>query len=95
LENFLLDESRTTIKICDFDQCGFIKPNKMFKETRGSLAYSSPAIVMKVPYKGEEEDVWSIGICLYAMLTGLVLNVFRSRGTSGLTPYNIRPFSFL
>jgi serine/threonine protein kinase len=65
-----------------------MQEGKMFKETRGSLAYSSPAIVMKVPYKGEEEDVWSLGVCLYAMLTGswsvVVMFAASERGRNGL-----------
>jgi serine/threonine protein kinase len=36
----------------------------------GSPHYSSPEILVKGPYVGPEVDVWSIGVILFAMLTG-------------------------
>jgi serine/threonine protein kinase len=70
LENFLLDKN-FIIKICDFNQCGIMSDGIMFKEKRGSLSYCSPTIIEKKPYSGPPEDVWSLGICLYAMIFGI------------------------
>ncbi|GCC18570.1 hypothetical protein chiPu_0017981 [Chiloscyllium punctatum] len=36
----------------------------------GSMPYTAPEILQGQKYKGEHADIWSMGIILYAMVTG-------------------------
>lgn len=81
LENFLLDD-QGIVKLCDFGQSGFLVENGFVKSSdsdimqdmlvlkrkTGTLLYSSPAIVLGKPYR-YLEDIWSLGICLFVMVT--------------------------
>ena len=69
LENLLLDESRSQLKLCDF---GFAVMTRTHKLTVacGSPSYNCPEIVAKRQYHGVPADVWSSGILLYVMLVG-------------------------
>lgn len=67
-ENLLLDKDNR-LKIGDF---GFARvANKRFMSTFcGSLAYAAPEIISGKIYSGQEVDIWSMGIVLYAMVCG-------------------------
>jgi len=62
LENFVMNEDRTKVYLCDFGHSALIKPGKLFTAKRGTLAYSSPEIVESKPYRGPEQDIWSLGV---------------------------------
>nr|XP_020739596.1 testis-specific serine/threonine-protein kinase 5-like [Odocoileus virginianus texanus] len=69
-ENILLDD-RGCLKLSDF---GFAHQSR-FKNTLlstfcGSMAYTAPEILMSKKYNGEQADLWSLGVILYAMVTG-------------------------
>jgi len=42
------------------------------KEQCGTPAYIAPEILMDEGYDGFKVDMWSAGVCLYAMLIGSV-----------------------
>ncbi|KAM8784525.1 testis-specific serine/threonine-protein kinase 5-like [Rhynchonycteris naso] len=69
-ENILLDE-RGFLKLTDFgfaSQLGL--KNALLSTFCGSMAYTAPEILMSKKYSGEQADLWSLGVILYAMVTG-------------------------
>ncbi|XP_027949432.1 testis-specific serine/threonine-protein kinase 5-like, partial [Eumetopias jubatus] len=69
-ENILLDD-QGLLKLTDF---GFANrlglKNSLLSTFCGSVAYTAPEILMSKKYNGEQADLWSLGIILYAMVTG-------------------------
>jgi serine/threonine protein kinase len=70
LENILLDKNEN-VKLCDF---GFTREyeNKTahLQTFCGTVCYSAPEMLRGEKYAGEKVDVWSLGIILYALVTG-------------------------
>lgn len=78
-ENLLLD-SHMRLKISDF---GFArKYNSNLKTFCGSFAYAAPEVILGNPYNGPLADIWSMGVILYAMVTGRL--PFKDTSTSVL-----------
>ena len=71
LDNILLD-GHGNIKIGDFGVSKRIDENEVLFEQCGTPAYIAPEIVKDMGYKGFPVDIWSAGICLYAMIYGNV-----------------------
>ncbi|XDA79360.1 hypothetical protein R6Z07F_009382 [Ovis aries] len=69
-ENILLDD-RGCLKLSDF---GFANwsglKNSLLSTFCGSVAYTAPEILMSKKYNGKQADLWSLGVTLYAMVTG-------------------------
>ncbi|KAM3932709.1 hormonally up-regulated neu tumor-associated kinase homolog A-like [Leptodactylus fuscus] len=82
IENFLLDEN-SNIKIVDFGLSNTIQYNGLSHELLstqcGSPAYAAPELLANKKY-GPKVDVWSIGVCVFAMLTGTL-------------PFAVEPFN--
>uniref|UniRef100_A0AAQ4PZ22 non-specific serine/threonine protein kinase n=2 Tax=Gasterosteus aculeatus aculeatus TaxID=481459 RepID=A0AAQ4PZ22_GASAC len=72
IENFLLDE-HNNIKIVDFGLSNTLKAESLSLELLntqcGSPAYAAPELLAHRKY-GPKVDVWSIGVSMFAMLTG-------------------------
>ena len=68
-ENILLD-SNNSIKITDFGFSRYTGSSSMVNTTCGSPCYASPECLSGKSYDGYKNDVWSLGIILYAMVTG-------------------------
>ena len=68
-ENVLIDKF-PLIKVSDFGLCGYINEKKLMKTFCGSPCYCSPECLCRVQYDGRLSDVWSLGVILYAMVTG-------------------------
>jgi len=77
LENVLLHDDHC--KVCDFGLAHVHEPDPdkphQFKrvplrEVCGSKSYCAPEVLAGRGYAGEPADVWSCGICLFAMLAG-------------------------
>lgn len=72
LENLLLDKHKNVI-ISDF---GFVNSynrdkSDFMKTSCGSPCYAAPELVLtQSPYEGRKVDIWSLGVILYAMLSG-------------------------
>ncbi|XP_034554785.1 hormonally up-regulated neu tumor-associated kinase [Notolabrus celidotus] len=82
IENFLLDE-HNNIKIVDFGLSNTLKVESLSLELLntqcGSPAYAAPELLAHRKY-GPKVDVWSIGVSMFAMLTGTL-------------PFTVEPFN--
>ena len=79
LDNFLLDISgdNPIVKLCDFGVSKVIQEGDVMFEQCGTPAYIAPEILIGCRqgsngYTGFSPDVWSLGVCLYALLFGTV-----------------------
>ncbi|VDN04881.1 unnamed protein product, partial [Thelazia callipaeda] len=70
-ENILLD-SCENIKITDFGFARLLKIGEKSRTFCGSRAYLAPEIIRAQPYDGFVSDMWSAGIVLYVMTTGMM-----------------------
>jgi MAP/microtubule affinity-regulating kinase len=66
----LLDETYTRAFIIDFGFGNTYRADNVINTFCGSPSYASPEMLCGVPYVGPEVDIWSLGVILYAMLTG-------------------------
>ncbi|KAI9818221.1 MAG: hypothetical protein M1827_000846 [Pycnora praestabilis] len=70
LENILLDKSGN-VKLCDFGFTREYEGKASYLQTFcGTVCYSAPEMLKGEKYAGEKVDVWSLGVILYALLTG-------------------------
>lgn len=69
-ENILLTKDGK-IKIADFGMAALQQtPEHRLVTSCGSPHYAAPEVIKAVPYRGDKVDVWSMGIVLYATLSG-------------------------
>ena len=71
LDNILLD-SEKGVKVCDFGVSKIIRKGQLIQEQCGTPAYLAPEIIKDTGYEGFFVDIWSLGVMLFAMLTGTV-----------------------
>ena len=71
LDNVLIDLNNN-IKICDFGVGKMIHDKEILLDQCGTPAYIAPEILLNKGYDGFGVDVWSSGIVLYTMLSGMV-----------------------
>ncbi|EME39598.1 hypothetical protein DOTSEDRAFT_75299 [Dothistroma septosporum NZE10] len=70
LENILLDKAQN-VKLVDFGFTREYSGSTSYLQTWcGTIAYSAPEMLRGEKYAGEKVDVWSMGVILYALLTG-------------------------
>eukprot|EP00966_Prymnesium_polylepis_P043671 1012461-Prymnesium_polylepis.1 len=71
------------IKIIDFGLSNtFDSPEALLRTACGSPCYAAPEMIAGKRYKGAAADIWSLGVCLFAMLCGYL--PFEDPDTSAL-----------
>lgn len=65
----LLDYQKN-IKIVDFGLSNTYTPPETLKTACGSPCYAAPEMIAGKRYKGQDVDIWSCGVILFAMLCG-------------------------
>ncbi|XP_034681536.1 calcium-dependent protein kinase 26 isoform X1 [Vitis riparia] len=70
-ENFLLvnKDDDFSLKAIDFGLSVFFKPGQVFTDVVGSPYYVAPEVLCK--HYGPEADVWTAGVILYILLSGV------------------------
>ncbi|XP_057963614.1 calcium-dependent protein kinase 26 [Malania oleifera] len=70
-ENFLLvnKDDDFSLKAIDFGLSVFFKPGQVFSDVVGSPYYVAPEVLCK--HYGPEADVWTAGVILYILLSGV------------------------
>ncbi|KAL1827871.1 hypothetical protein ACET3Z_006283 [Daucus carota] len=70
-ENFLLvnKDDDFSLKAIDFGLSIFFKPGQIFTDVVGSPYYVAPEVLLK--HYGKESDVWTAGVILYILLSGV------------------------
>ncbi|XP_021976324.1 calcium-dependent protein kinase 5-like [Helianthus annuus] len=70
-ENFLLinKDDDFSLKAIDFGLSVFFKPGQIFTDVVGSPYYVAPEVLLK--RYGPEADVWTAGVILYILLSGV------------------------
>ena len=67
----VVESSRpTVVSNCDFGMAQLMKNSSILKTSCGSPHYASPEIIEGQSYDAKVTDVWSIGVILYALITG-------------------------
>eukprot|EP00300_Choanocystis_sp_HF-7_P007212 c15161_g1_i2.p1 GENE.c15161_g1_i2~~c15161_g1_i2.p1 ORF type:complete len:586 (+),score=125.04 c15161_g1_i2:252-1760(+) len=75
-ENILIDQvdinvtEEVTIKVTDFGLAAFVH-KEMFKGCLGTVEYSAPELVEGTRVQGTSADMWSLGVILYVLLSGI------------------------
>ena len=69
-ENFLLStkDERAQVKAADFGLSQFFTVGKNFRSLVGSAFYVAPEVLNRS--YGPKADIWSLGVCLYVLLSG-------------------------
>lgn len=75
LENIMMTDKKfsTSVapKFIDFGLSKVLVPGETSMDPYGTLCYCSPEVVMGKPHT-KATDIWSMGVVLYAMLTGRI-----------------------
>ena len=66
LKNILISQTGNA-KLSDFGLCKMQPENSYLTTTCGTFVYVPPEILQQKQYDGMKADIWSAGICLYAM----------------------------
>ena len=69
LENIMLTDGGV-VKLGDFGFCRELANRELMQTQCGSPIYAPPEIVEHKEYDGRKADMWSLGVCIFAMVSG-------------------------
>lgn len=75
LDNILFDTEDCEVKVCDFTVArGDIQQDTRLFDCEGTACFTAPecTIVEDGGYLPKPTDIWSIGVCIYTYITGIV-----------------------
>eukprot|EP00897_Mesotaenium_endlicherianum_P004699 jgi/Mesen1/4257/ME000022S03546 len=64
-------ETTTPVKLADFGLAVYLRPGQQTSGVAGSPYYFAPEVVCGLDY-GQEADIWSLGVILYVLLSGML-----------------------
>ena len=70
-ENILLDEENN-VKLADFGLSNIMRDGIFLYSSCGSPNYAAPELINGKYYNGSSIDIWSCGVILYTLLTGML-----------------------
>ena len=70
LDNVLLTQN-FNIKISNFSLAARLQQNNLLNDFVGTIRYKSPQIVNHIPYHGKKADIFSLGVLLFALVSGI------------------------
>jgi serine/threonine protein kinase len=70
LENIRYNNFTGNVKLLDFGFASFYAPKYFLETNCGSPCYACPEIYDNKPYDPQLVDIWSLGVCLFGMVTG-------------------------
>lgn len=70
LENIFINKSGTIV-IGDWGLCSFRSKNRYSESSCGTLSYMAPEILCKLKYDPSKADVWSFGVLLFSLVSGV------------------------
>eukprot|EP01099_Mayorella_cantabrigiensis_P008385 TRINITY_DN7887_c0_g1_i1.p1 TRINITY_DN7887_c0_g1~~TRINITY_DN7887_c0_g1_i1.p1 ORF type:complete len:294 (+),score=45.81 TRINITY_DN7887_c0_g1_i1:119-1000(+) len=68
-DNIMYDFRTGIVKLIDFELATHYQKGHVMTQRSGTLHYLSPE-VRRQKYEGPESDAWSLGVCLFVLLTG-------------------------
>jgi serine/threonine protein kinase len=95
LENIIMarEGDDSDIKLIDLGLSKLLGPTDTSTDPFGTLAYVAPEVLLQKPYRFEV-DLWSTGVIVYVLLSGLLpFDAPTNRETARQTINNAVPFS--
>jgi len=90
LENIMMTNSGK-IKLLDFGLAAIGDQSSLFSEWVGSPDYAAPELFERIPYSGSRADIFSLGVVLFALATG-VLPFSKEARECQINDYRLHPF---
>ncbi|KAI9279877.1 kinase-like domain-containing protein [Sporodiniella umbellata] len=73
LEQYFMIDTSSHVKLCDFGFASQIQhTDEILNTFCGSPYYAAPEMMTATPYEGPPVDLWSCGVILFVMLTGVL-----------------------
>lgn len=80
LDNILVNEAKTTVKLADFGSASELHDNPITPYLVTGW-YRAPEIILGLPYS-IEIDMWSVACCIYELATGKI--IFKGKSNSDM-----------